>query len=270
MRERPIIMGADSVRAILDGRKTQTRRVINPHKYNIAGWDMPRTKEDMEYGYPFAENGDGDFVSVVDWCPYGRVGDRLWVRETWGVVSHTFDENENICDWKPNRPATPIQELKFGTGYYDGYVIYEADGGFEWNAGDDCSIETKSYWKSSMFMPRRASRITLEITDIRVERVQDISEEDALAEGVISDDEYAYWAGEDNLFPCPRCEGYQVHNAFGHDYGITEVDCTYCDTQKKRYRIVWDSLNAKRGYPWESNPWVWVISFKRVHNQKEE
>jgi hypothetical protein len=159
-------------------------------------------------------------------CPYGKVGDRLWVRENWGVVSHTFDENENICDWKPNRPATPIQELKFGTGYYDGHVIYEADGGFEWNAGDDCSIETKSDWKSSMFMPRSASRITLEITDIRVERLQDITEEDALKEGF-------------------------------HNYG-TEVDTldAFCEA--------WQKLNVKRGYPWELNPWVWVLTFKVV------
>jgi hypothetical protein len=242
MKERPIIMGAESVRAILEGRKTQTRRVIDPHKYNIGGWDMPRTKEDIEAGYPVAENADGDFVSVVDWCPYGRVGDRLWVRET--VFFETFHQQSD-------------EELeRDGFNPNIGVWVYRAD-------NHDYPTITAN-WTSPMFMPRIASRITLEITDIRVERVQDISEEDALAEGVISDDEYAYWAGEDNLFPCPRCEGYQVHNAFGHDYGITEVDCTYCDTQKKRYRIVWDSLNAKRGYPWESNPWVWVVSFKVV------
>ena len=243
MKERPIIMGAESVRAIHEGRKTQTRRVVDPHKYNIAGWDMPRTKEDMEAGYPFAENADGDFASVVDWCPYGRVGDRLWVRETWGVVSHTFDENENIFDWKPNRPATPIQELKFGTRYYDGYVIYEADGGFEWNAGDDCSIETKSDWKSSMFMPRLASRITLEITDIRVERVQDITKEDAKAEGISRD--FAY-----------ECNGWVP--------SYTDPDSGGYADYIAAYRTLWDSLNAKRGYPWESNPWVWVVSFKVV------
>jgi hypothetical protein len=223
---------------MLDGRKTQTRRVINPHKYNIAGWDMPRTKEDMEAGYPVAENADGDFVSVVDWCPYGRVGDRLWVKETF-----------KIADSVTVNGIAP--------------ALYKADcSGF--------ALANIDRWKSPLFMPRRLSRITLEITDIRVERVQDITEDDALAEGIISNEEYEARASEDNLFPCPRCKGYQVHEAFGYDYGITEVDCNYCDTQKKRYRIVWDSLNAKRGYPWESNPWVWVISFKKVHNQKEE
>jgi hypothetical protein len=213
MKERPIIMGAESVRAILEGRKTQTRRVVKPQPKFIG-----------EPNVPF-KTDDANPRGIID-CPYGKVGDRLWVRENWGVVSHTFDENENICDWKPNRPATPIQELKFGTGYYDGHVIYEADGGFEWNAGDDCSIETKSDWKSSMFMPRSASRITLEITDIRVERLQDITEEDALKEGF-------------------------------HNYG-TEVDTldAFCEA--------WQKLNVKRGYPWELNPWVWVLTFKVV------
>lgn len=225
MKERPIIMGAESVRAILEGRKTQTRRVVKPQPKFIGAPNVPFKTDDA--------NPRG----IID-CPYGKVGDRLWVRENWGVVSHTFDENENICDWKPNRPATPIQELKFGTGYYDGHVIYEADGGFEWNAGDDCSIETKSDWKSSMFMPRSASRLTLEITNIRVERVQDITEDGAIAEG---------------------CSGR------GGTFLRTDVYPPVKESIPiQEYRIIWDSINAKRGYPFESNPWVWVLTFKVV------
>jgi hypothetical protein len=230
MKERPIIMGAESVRAILEGRKTQTRRVVKPQPKFIGAPNVPFKTDDA--------NPRG----IID-CPYGKVGDRLWVRENWGVVSHTFDENENICDWKPNRPATPIQELKFGTGYYDGHVIYEADGGFEWNAGDDCSIETKSDWKSSMFMPRSASRITLEITDIRVERVQDITAKDATAEGVgrLFEIDVAF-DGKFTDIPFNMEEGLAVH----------------------QFARLWDSINAKRGYPWEKNPCVWVLTFKVV------
>ncbi len=250
MKERPIIMGAESVRAILEGRKTQTRRVVKPQPKFIGAPNVPFKTDDA--------NPRG----IID-CPYGKVGDRLWVRENWGVVSHTFDENENICDWKPNRPATPIQELKFGTGYYDGHVIYEADGGFEWNAGDDCSIETKSDWKSSMFMPRSASRITLEITDIRVERLQDISEEDAIAEGVEFFEGPLYASAES----CDNGEAPIEVRTVYRDYSIKEEDNEgynfFCHA-KDSYCTLWNSLNAKRGYPWEKNPWVWVLTFKVV------
>lgn len=214
MKGRPIIMGAESVRAILEGRKTQTRRVINPKKYNIAGWDMPRTKEDMEAGYPFAENADGDSFSVVDWCPYGRAGDRLWVRETWAQCQ-------------------------------DGRILYKADpmfigcekGDFAWD------------WESPMSMPRKASRITLEITDIRIERVQDISEEDAIAEASV---EYVH----NKVKQMP-----EETSADRIKKGLVSI---YINIPRICFGIAWNLLNAKRGYPFESNPWVWVIVFKVV------
>ena len=221
MKERPIIMGAESVRAILEGRKTQTRRVIDPHKYNIGGWDMPRTKEDIEAGYPVAENADGDFVSVVDWCPYGRVGDRLWVRET--VFFETFHQQSD-------------EELeRDGFNPNIGVWVYRAD-------NHDYPTITAN-WTSPMFMPREASRITLEITDIRVERLQDISEEDAKAEGISRD--FAY-----------ECNGWVP--------SYTDPDSGGYADYIAAYRTLWDYLNAKRGYPWESNPWVWVVTFEVV------
>ena len=227
MKERPIIMGAESVRAILEGRKTQTRRVIKPQPKFIGAPNVPFKTDDA--------NPKG----IIN-CPYGNVGDRLWVRET--VFFETFHQQSD-------------EELeRDGFNPNIGVWVYRAD-------NHDYPTITAN-WTSPMFMPREASRITLEITDIRVDRLQDITEDDALAEGIISNEEYEARASEGNLFPCPSCKGYQVHEAFGYDYGITEVDCNCCDTQKKRYRIVWDSLNAKRGYPWESNPWVWVVSFK--------
>ena len=193
MRERPIIMGADSVRAILDGRKTQTRRVIKPQPKFIGAPNVPFKTDDA--------NPKG----IIN-CPYGKVGDRLWVRET--VFFETFHQQSD-------------EELKrYGFNPNIGVWVYRAD-------NHDYPTITAN-WTSPMFMPREASRITLQITDIRVERVQDITEEDAIAEGVESFNTVA------------------------------------------SYSYLWDSLNAKRGYPWENNPWVWVISFKRVHNQKED
>ena len=218
-KERPIIMGAESVRAILEERKTQTRRVIKPQPKLIGAPNVPFKTDDANH------------KGIIN-CPYGKVGDRLWVRETWAEAHYwNNDVDAETPIYRASDYKTPIKPV---------------------------------VWKSPMFMPRWASRITLEIADIRVERLQDITEDDALVEGIMSNEEYEARASEDNLFPCPRCEGYQVHEAFGYDYGITEVDCTYCNTQKKRYRIVWDSLNAKRGYPWKSNPWVWVVTFKTV------
>jgi len=266
MKYSPMIMGAESVRGILEGRKTMTRRVVTPQPpgdfdigmYHPIGVD----RHGEEYPKPerFGIWGDGWDIP----CPYGQVGDRIWCKETWGIVTHTFDDNEKVVDWVPDRPARKIREMRYGNGYYDGHIIYRADGDAEWNAGDDPSIETKTCWESPLYMPRLASRLTLEITGIRVERLQNITEDEALSEGVISDKDYNDRAGESNLFPCPRCEGYRLQEAFGHDYGISEVDCTLCDTINKRFRIIWDSLNAKRGYPWTVNPWVWVIEFRRV------
>ena len=193
MRERPIIMGADSVRAILDGRKTQTRRVIKPQPKFIGAPNVPFKTDDA--------NPKG----IIN-CPYGKVGDRLWVRET--VFFETFHQQSD-------------EELKrYGFNPNIGVWVYRAD-------NHDYPTITAN-WTSPMFMPREASRITLQITDIRVERVQDITEEDAIAEGVESFNTVA------------------------------------------SYSYLWDSLNAKRGYPWENNPWVWVISFKQIHNQKED
>ena len=193
MKERPIIMGAESVRAILEGRKTQTRRVIKPQPKFIGAPNVPFKTDDA--------NPKG----IIN-CPYGNVGDRLWVRET--VFVETFHQQSD-------------EELeRDGFNPNIGVWVYRAD-------NHDYPTITAN-WTSPMFMPREASRITLQITDIRVERVQDITEEDAIAEGVESFNTVA------------------------------------------SYSYLWDSLNAKRGYPWENNPWVWVISFKRVHNQKEE
>jgi hypothetical protein len=199
MRERPILFSAPMVRALLTGTKTQTRRVVKVHI--VASMDPPRGKADVEAWYPFVELGDGSFVSVTTLCPYGQPGDRLWVRETF---SRHVDES----------------------GFGSDKTIYRADG-----------ERDGMLWTPSIHMPRWASRITLEVTGVRVERLQDISEADAVAEGIVMEPE-GYWgiegADEDHLRSTPEIA----------------------------YRNLWESINGPGS--WDANPWVWVVEFKRV------
>ena len=218
MKERGMIFNGEMVRAILDGRKTQTRRPIK--------WKQTRFTEigEREDGskWPWSEDAEHacDFWHP---CPFGAVGDRIWVRETWGVVSHAFSDDGLMIDWVPDRPSTAIHEMPFGNGYYSGYAIYAADGDFTW--GDDDGYEDgRSCWKPSIHMPRAASRILLEITDVRVERLRSMSQDDARAEGVIAAS------------------------------GPMEAGLAF--------RELWDSIYGEES--WKANPWVWVIEFKRV------
>ena len=213
-----MIFNAEMVRALLDGRKTQTRRPIK--------WKQTRFTEigEREDGskWPWSEDAEHtcDFWHP---CPFGAVGDRIWVRETWGVVSHAFSDDGLMIDWVPDRPSTAIHEMPFGNGYYSGYAIYAADGDFTW--GDDDGYEDgRSCWKPSIHMPRAASRILLEITDVRVERLRSMSQDDARAEGVIAAS------------------------------GPMEAGLAF--------RELWDSIYGEES--WKANPWVWVIEFKRV------
>lgn len=213
-----MIFNAEMVRALLDGRKTQTRRPIK--------WKQTRFTEigEREDGskWPWSEDAEHacDFWHP---CPFGAVGDRIWVRETWGVVSHAFSDDGLMIDWVPDRPATAIHEMPFGNGYYSGYAIYAADGDFTW--GDDDGYEDgRSCWKPSIHMPRAASRILLEITDVRVERLRSMSQDDARAEGVIAAS------------------------------GPMEAGLAF--------RELWDSIYGEES--WKANPWVWVIKFKRI------
>lgn len=195
MTERPILFNAEMVRAIIDGRKTQTRRIVN--------WRGVNEGLNLQFsGLRACEEPNGWVIesntrTSSEWrcqptpCPFGAVGDRLWVRETWGVVSHELDEDGRIQPWPPDRPATAIHEMPFGNGYYSGHAIYSADGEFTW--GDDDGYEDgRSCWKPSIHMPRAASRITLEITGVRVERLQNISDADMRAEGMRWKEEFPF------------------------------------------------------------------------------
>lgn len=183
MKEHPILFSAPMVKAILEGRKTMTRRVIKP---------QPKIIHDV-YNDGTIETEQLFRNKTRLKCPYGQAGDRLWVRETY----LTF-----VCQ--------PI--------------CYKADGYLK--------LETEK-WHPSIFMPRWASRITLEITNIRVERVWGIRRDKK------------NWIAEGYTKPF-------------------EGTITWALEADRWFAKLWDSINAKRGYSWESNPWVWVIEFKKI------
>lgn len=187
IKSHPILFTGPMVRAILDGRKTQTRRVIG-----------------LEDNFKL--------------CPYGQPGDRLWVKETFTVMS--------VCGG--------AAQVAYRARLPEGKTLAQTDGGVDIIDLDRDSIKEEQAlrfndcerWQSPRFMPRWASRITLEITKVRVERVQEIGGSDAEDEG------------------------------FSNQFGDKEIALN-------DFISIWDSINAKRGFPWSSNPWVWVIEFRR-------
>ena len=224
MVERPILMSAPMVRATLAGTKTQTRRAMRV---------QPQMLSDRR-----AQPWQGDPAVLLQLlektgkrCPYGQPGDRLWVRETW------------YCDdYRVQRgPYLKPDDMDLNEARNDGTLIYRA------SSGDRPYEAEQPAWKPSIHMPRWASRITLEVTGVRVERLQDISEADAMAEGIV---ECPIPADDEG----PRRVGYMV----APDDGKSGLDVTPIHT----YRKLWESINGPES--WDANPWVWVIEFKRL------
>lgn len=197
MKERPILFSTAMVQAILEGRKTQTRRVIKPQPegqpmYCYAGSDRRDHNKWLHGGKRYTPPCHGD--------------DILWVRETWratGVISepYAYKADEEIL-----------------------YLIGEE--------GQTLSLMYK--WRPSIHMPREACRLRLRVKNVRVERLQDITEEDAKAEG---------------------CHERLLNDGWKNTGKLTARD---------DFIMLWEYLNAKRGYGWDTNPWVWVIEFERV------
>lgn len=178
------------MKAILDGRKTQTRRVVTNERVKA-----------------FAPGYADDRERVLGMCPYGRDGDRLWVRETWQTMNGLHDMDR-------------------------GDVIFRAD-----NPSGEFPTFTVEKWKSPLFLPRDLSRLTLEIKSIRVERLQEISEADAIAEGMQRSE-------RTGLYPSPEGN---------------------CEFATWAFKYGWDPINGKRkGCTWADNPWVWAISFVKL------
>lgn len=221
MKERPVIFNGEMVRAILDGRKTQTRRVIaNVSPDNC----IPLQKQ--------TKTKDGIYTHVMDapghgLCPFGQVGDRLWVRETFAVLG-----NEDGCpiDWDGN--LIKGDEKKAARIYKAS--CWQEPGNYGLWSMPDRDTQYEGTWRPSIHMPRWASRISLEITSVRVERLNDISEEDAKAEGV-------------KAGVCP-----------GHEHMMHQV----------AFSELWQSIYGEES--WRANPWVWVIEFKQVSAREVE
>ena len=237
MKETGIIMSGNHPKLILDGIKTMTRRVIVPqpnpcrHKeifseaesgYNApSDWggqliDWIGYKYEGRQGWFCYICGNGlkhidEFSAHGIICPYGQVGDRLWVRETWRIGSWDNERGELTIEY---RAGGMQHSLCITDEVLDKYWLP--------------NNPPEEKWRPSIFMPRWASRILLEITDIRAERLQEITPTDCIAEGIETSGrgEYGKW--------------------------LTS------------FKELWDSLNAKRGYGWEVNPWVWIISFRRI------
>lgn len=215
MKERGILFDAEMVRAYLAGRKSQTRRIILGVDWanSFVNFDnRPKALFTDRMLDNFTGSPNSHLFLVK--CPYGIPGDSLWVRETWKC-----EELPNGLDGVRFKADDKFIEIE--------NTISASDAWVESNRRD-------GKWRPSMFMPRWASRITLEILDVRVEQLQDITEADARAEG---------WDGR----PCP-----EIH---ADDY-----DPKIAGSALEWYRNLWRRLNGKKA-PWKSNPWVWVITF---------
>lgn len=225
MKERPILMSAPMVRAILAGTKTVTRRIVNPLLYiNVGGEDEGENiyQSDPRFG-----------TTATEWSrsPYGVAGDRLWVRETWQGwkrTSYEYDEWEALT-----------REARSGATWAEWIAENGKPDATEYRA----TSKSVGPWTPAIHMPRWASRITLEIVDVRVERLHDITDEDAKREGV-------------QPF-------FEVYDRIGRDQRIT--DGTYARDEEYRasFACLWDEINGDRA-PWSSNPWVWRVAFRRI------
>jgi hypothetical protein len=243
---RPILFSAPMVRALLDGRKTQTRRVVKPRKdedrcaSDCAGPQWDRAWADPGFGsggYLHVPCKDGAAQRVR--CPYGNIGDRLWVRETFCIGHDSYDGNLVTTD-KDGNDIDP-----------KAFYCATTDPLFQW-LNHDGEYTDKIPWKPSIHMPRWASRITLEIADVRVQRVQDIIRDECFYEGVESVNPYEFTP----KLPAGMCVCWR-------DYSNGE----WTSDVRMSFRTLWDSINAKRGYSWKVNPWVWAISFKLLEAQ---
>ncbi|HHL3760416.1 TPA: hypothetical protein ACQ7E3_001914 [Klebsiella pneumoniae] len=244
MKERGMIFNSEMVRAILDVRKTQTRRImkVQPESNQLGLLLITDSTKRSNIGkYHWAEsNATGNHVrSKLFSCPFGAVGDQIWVRETWAILG-----NEDGCciDWEEK--LCKADERSAARIYRASCEQRPGNYGL-WSIPDDADWKphTKDYqyegaWRPSIHMPRWASRILLEITDVRVERLNAISEEDARAEGII--DGGCLNCGEPEPCGCAN----------------PEPDAT------DAFAYLWQSIYGQEN--WNANPWVWVIEFKRV------
>jgi hypothetical protein len=224
------------VRAILEGRKTVTRRPVKGGQIPTEDTSVPAGERqrwsaigqrDPRYGFCVFGSTEAACAKELEEfapCPYGRRGERLWVRETWYYDHFEVQRGPYL---------QPADMVDLDQAREAGDLVYAADGLTPYE-------QEQPTWKPSIHMPRWASRILLEITGVRVERLQDISEEQALAEGV---------------------RPYPDHAELGEWYHVEGIE-TYSAEPSKSFELLWSSINGNES--WSANPWVWVVEFKRV------
>lgn len=231
---KPILFSTEMVQAILSGRKMQTRRVLKlKTPVDIAGVEvdcylrLDLIPTNMQVFYANKKDKQINLYSGNEYAKY-KPGDILWVRETFCDVSHNL-ENENCFLYKADFLGTTAELVK---------------------------------WKPSLFMPKEAARIFLKVTNVRCERLQDISEEDAIAEGI---DCHTDEDGKLQVY-CYPVKG-KDKTIFCDSY-ISEGIFNLKDPAAFSFRTLWDSINAKK-HPWKSNPWVWVYDFERIEKPED-
>ena len=236
IKERPILFSGPMVRAILDGQKTMTRRVVkwrdltpglNLNFTGLHAYSYTPSTHTLEAR---VRNGWERRSSPTP-CPFGKPGDQLWVRETWAEVPRHEPQTDEDLPWRK-----------------DGRILVHAadpqwDGARPFLCADGCLRWAKPQkWRPSIFMPRWASRILLDITDVRVERLKSISEADAQAEGAE---------------PTPFDHGSAA------DRGLDYMPCMEINhPHRNGFALLWEQINGKGS--WTANPWVWAITFKRA------
>lgn len=230
MAIKPILFNTEMVRAIMDGRKSCTRRMVKPqpdekHTYPLGFvTDSTEKKEVGCFGFGINEYGG----SIQYAKPQYQPGDILYVRETW--------ERFECWDCEGDERGNCPKELKKS-------VLYKTCGCYMYCATDEISGDAK--WHPSIHMPKEAARIWLKVTNVRVERLQDITEDGAEAEGVIDNREF-------------------IHSP--------ENECNHIYTAREHFIEIWDRTIKKSDldiYGWDANPWVWVIEFERCEKPKE-
>lgn len=256
-RERPILFSAPMVRAILDGRKTQTRRIVKPMAGRQREW---LTEERLamvprgvvgSWGCGFGWQMDHPAGGPGGWirCPYGVPGDLLWVRESGALLREAYDHNPQVGEdlWRDA-----------GWRYADGSVAQCRDYDPPLNEWvEECAARQRP----SIHMPRWASRITLRIADVRVERLNEISEADAIAEGVRRIGEgYPSFANPDSDWHAgPNLWTVEDGGPFGGSLNSP--------TAPGAFQMLWESINGPGS--WDENPWVWVVAFERIANPQD-
>jgi hypothetical protein len=225
MAEKPILFNTEMVRAILDGRKTQTRRIVKLNNHKAPTGDYVHLSDDL--GFPASQGclwaGFGNPNDPIYAKSRYQVGDLLYVRETF-VIENTRDYAEYVNKIPTDRPVKRIEND--WDGVYHLIPHYRATESEPHITNDPDSDITK--WRPNIFMPKWVARIWLEVTNVRVERVQDITSRDAAKEGI------EQWGTDAHM--------------------------------KGEFLRLWDSINEKRGFGWDKNPWVWVYEFKRIEH----